>query len=716
MRWSKFLVALPFLAIFGAASSPARAAVPHPSWNKATVGNGFGFSVYDGDARKITTFTELSYASRSEGKPTRNLAYDAYFGLRASGGSAWLNEVPLEGNALRYVDQSGVVEITQQMGPLRAREYVFSPWGLEAPSVVLALEVTNTSSIAQPDASAYALLNFHLGAGAPSPAAGGEQILYDAPSDAFTETGPSGLTARYVSLVPSKHHGASPKNPWPIVKSGGDLVDVADSGVVDDAVAGFQWSLEGLAPGETRWVGVLVTLGSSANATTYLAKRAPDKLVKDELAQWEAWRKPIPPGLGDVEKQIWRQSEVVLRMAQSREPSPSKGQILASLPPGIWWIAWVRDMSYALAALARSGHKDEAALAVDFFANAKVGTYKDYVGRDYYVSVVRYFGDGTEESDSNADGPNVEFDGFGLSTWAAHQAGRNDLDKNADVMRALVDGNGLTKADSSIWEVHWNGKQKHYGYTSITNARGLCDAGDAKSALALRDAIVKNLRIPGGGLAQSFEELQSGKGYYDAAVIEAIDFGLLNPQGEIAQRTIVDLERLRVPSGHGYFRNDDGGGYDSQEWVFIDLRIASALSRMGRTTAANELLGWVTAQAAQNHGLVPELMHRENGDYVGAVPMVGFGAGAYMLALMDRATPLAKDPCFPDEGPDVAPIEPPKGDAGPGADASIADTGAPAGPNPDDDVRCTFGHAGDKGSSIALAIAALALVTRRRRR
>ena len=30
----------------------------------------------------------------------------------------------------------------------------------------------------------------------------------------------------------------------------------------------------------------------------------------------------------------------------------------------------------------------------------------------------RYYGDGTEWSDSNSDGYNVEFDGFGLFLWA----------------------------------------------------------------------------------------------------------------------------------------------------------------------------------------------------------------------------------------------------------------------------------------------------------
>ena len=31
--------------------------------------------------------------------------------------------------------------------------------------------------------------------------------------------------------------------------------------------------------------------------------------------------------------------------------------------------------------------------------------------------------------------------------------------------------------DSSIWEVHWNGQQRHFGYTTISAANGLCSAG-----------------------------------------------------------------------------------------------------------------------------------------------------------------------------------------------------------------------------------------------
>ena len=42
-----------------------------------------------------------------------------------------------------------------------------------------------------------------------------------------------------------------------------------------------------------------------------------------------------------------------------------------------------------------------------------------YLGRDYRISSVRYYGNGKEEGDFNAAGPNVETDGFGLALWGA---------------------------------------------------------------------------------------------------------------------------------------------------------------------------------------------------------------------------------------------------------------------------------------------------------
>jgi len=635
---------MPAIALALALTASAAAAVaPHRSFHQLSTGNGHGFTVYDARAAKVTFFSEHPYLAPSPGALTRNLAFDAFFGLRADGEGAWLAGLPARA---AYVEQTHVIRAAQELGPLRAETHAFAPWGLRAPALALVLRVENASRAAVADAAAYALLNFHLGSGAPSPAADRERIDWDAATGSFAETGPSGLTLRYVPFGGAVVHGA---NPYAAI--GGELSRSDSTGVVDDAVAGFQWTLGALGAGESRWVGVVITTAGAAEARAWLSGRGGEALVADEVAAWNAWRAPAPAGVSAAELRVWRQSESVLRMAQSREPAPSAGQIVASLPPGQWSISWVRDQAYAMAALARMGHADEASRAVDFWLSGRVGGFKQQAGGDYLVSVVRYYGDGQEWSDSDQDGPNIEFDGFGLAAWAARLAGRTEMDANAGPLGRLVDSTGLIAPDSSIWERHWNGKQKRFAYTSIVAAAGLCAAGQGAAARGLRDAIARRLVLPTGGLAGSLEELETQTPARDGATVEAINFGLLDPKGPLALATLRELEKLRTPPGRGFARNDDGGGYDEQEWAFIDLRAASAFRRAGLLADADELLAWVTAQSDANRGLVAELYDRDNADAAGAIPMVGFGAGAYVLALLDRERPEARPACFAEVAP-----------------------------------------------------------------
>ncbi len=74
-------------------------------------------------------------------------------------------------------------------------------------------------------------------------------------------------------------------------------------------------------------------------------------------------------------RHLWRQSEVMLRMAQSREPNrPGRhgnGLIVASMPDGVWFTPWVRDMAWATVALTRMGHREEARAALLAYFNAR---------------------------------------------------------------------------------------------------------------------------------------------------------------------------------------------------------------------------------------------------------------------------------------------------------------------------------------------------------
>jgi GH15 family glucan-1,4-alpha-glucosidase len=353
---------------------------------------------------------------------------------------------------------------------------------------------------------------------------------------------------------------------------------------------------------------------------------------------------------------------------------------------------------------------------VRFVAGAKTGGYQSYVGMPYLPSVCRYFGDGSEESDSNGDGPNVEFDGFGLYLWALHEAvagGQSALLADAwpkaragaaDVIVSLVEPSGLVAADSGIWEHHWNGKQKHFANTSLTAALGLCAAANLADAAGDGAAVAEGFRaaarrvmagveselVAGGVLAGNIEEMASGDAL-DAAVVEAFGWGLMDPLGDVAGATLDALaDGLRVASGHGLGRNDDGGWYDRQEWVFIDLRTATALRRAGRPVQSSDLAGWVLAQSRANLDQVAELYTEDAADYAGAVPMAGFGAASWLLWVLEHEPAADATACLrppdPPEAPEETSGEPaPEPEPTPEPAPDVPEPG-PDGPDPMPDV------------------------------
>jgi GH15 family glucan-1,4-alpha-glucosidase len=449
-----------------------------------------------------------------------------------------------------------------------------------------------------------------------------------------------------------------------------------------------------------------------------------------------------------------------------------KGAVLASLPPGEWTYAWIRDGAYAVAAMATLGMASEARDGLLYYLKADSGKFqgwdelKPYAMPPYQISLVRYHGFGIEETDFNDFGPNLEFDGFGLFLWALRNyedlTGDQSLvneqwgvvsTRVADVLVALIDPEtGLVRRDSSIWETHWKGRERFWAYTSITAARGLCDAaalaarmGDSTRAEVykttgekLREAIAQRLTDASGALASNVEELASGSGYYDAAVLDAIAMGLFDPKGPIAAATLKALdEHLLAPAGAGWSRNDDrndhpgamdlspwGSEYDSAEWVVTNLRGAVAAFHMGDTARAEKLLAWVRDQSLKNYLAISETYDESTGKYKFNAPMAGFGAGVYALALATRAGMFGDPACGAyyqgsagsggagGEGGGGA------GGAGAGSGGSMVDPGAEGGC----DCRLTSASAGERGSSTQLAgfgawvAASLLALARRRRR
>jgi len=451
-----------------------------------------------------------------------------------------------------------------------------------------------------------------------------------------------------------------------------------------------------------------------------------------------------------------------MRMAQVREPNEDgrrpHGQILAALPKarpaageGIWNVAWVRDASYAIVGLARHGFLPEARAGLEFMLNATSGEYRQAVGVDYLISVCRYYGCGREETDYNHQGPNIEFDDFGLFLWAFSQTVLADPENDwwqeywplvrdlvADALVSLTqETTFLIAPDSSIWERHWNGNEKNFTYTSAMAVAGLCGAAELallmdetdtsaryqETVSRLRRGLRDNLVDPAGVLAGSLQELRSGAGYLDLAAVEAINFGAFEPDDPV---TTASLARWHqdffdgTPNGNGgYYRNDDGDWYDLQEWCFVDLRMSVAYSITGQTQRRDALLAWVLAQSRENRYLMGELFCRgmvdcpQRGDYRGSVPMIGFGPGAYLIALDTRANPAAPACCA--EQSAVAPGLPdPERTTG----TTDPDGGTDPDPKPEGDSGCSCraGGTGLPAGTWMMWIPAALLFFRRRRK
>lgn len=380
----------------------------------------------------------------------------------------------------------------------------------------------------------------------------------------------------------------------------------------------------------------------------------------------------LPKFLSKDEKNLFEQSITVLKMAQVSKYHNNKlsqGQILASLPPGMWNIAWIRDGVYSIFALNNLGLFDEAKLALEFYLNAKANHYKTYyhidgkdygIGVDYQISVCRYFGNGTEESDANNDGPNIEIDGFGLFLQAfadyVVKSNDNDLferyhqkiyDKIIIPIIHNIDSNNLIRKESGAWERHLPGKQ--FAYTSVSCAKGLLDYANLckekdpelyeklvnyyeKLKQGINLLLVDNKYYRG-----TFENINKDEiEHFDALTFEIFNSNISNDKNLFKSHYEVYSKKLRINAFRGFARVNSNDWYDRKEWIFIDFRVATALNKFGYKNEADKLVKWILYNAKKNNNLIPELLDEITAKYEGAIPMVGFGAASFINYLFER--------------------------------------------------------------------------------
>lgn len=423
--------------------------------------------------------------------------------------------------------------------------------------------------------------------------------------------------------------------------------------------------------------------------TLWRARLSPRQLVARELAEFEQWRvKPAIHFRSEKERHLWRQSETMLRIAQSREPNRAgrhgNGLIVAALPD-VFSTPWVRDMAWATAALIRMGHRNEARAALLAYFNAQpTGKMRAEVGGiDYQISVVRYWGDGGEEPFFTQEGStNIEFDNWGEVLWVLGEYLRKyddpDLLKAAThrgplfesardfIVRPLMAntekyGDGLIiAADTSIWEERQKDK-KHFAFSTalaIVGLREFAEVAKRAGDEAARGRALANVALLEKGFSAAFIRdgklrgtLEEGvKNDIDGALLPVINFGLVG-DSQVIHDVVQRMELLKVASG-GYRRVRGTYTdpkifeywYEQQEFLFVDFSFAELYRRLGLNADADAMLSRIVDKAAADHNIIPEmyvavpceLFPGRIGDPTGAMPMVGYGAGTFVLHLLER--------------------------------------------------------------------------------
>ncbi len=381
-----------------------------------------------------------------------------------------------------------------------------------------------------------------------------------------------------------------------------------------------------------------------------------------------------PKNISVAERNAMEQGTAVLKMSQVGEDEElplAKGQVVASLRPGVWAICWVRDGAFAIEAMSKLGMYDEAKKALSFMLHASpTNQYIHYVhtdGKDYglgvpyIISLTRYFGNGREECDYTTDGgPNIEIDDLGLFLTAFYHYVNESGDQhffaeNSAAIRTIgnaiihnINEKGIIRRDSGPWEHHLPGKE--FMWTSGTCARGLqllallqkkygmeYHVFDS-AATVLYDGILKNCLIDNRYIkGNATEQNSTDHHYYDAATFELFAGGLINNKKLFASHMAEYNKHNRAANdpARGYIRFNSSDSYENQEWPFAGLRVAVAQKKLGSMTEAKKMMDRITLFASRNHNLVPEIVSNDMGIYKGAIPMVGYGSAAYILALME---------------------------------------------------------------------------------
>jgi hypothetical protein len=604
-------------------SSVARSTVAQPTF--LPTGNGFGYAVVDAKSGALTGYLAHPYHFmrppadvKDDGPETTDFIETAVWRPRSSGRS------------VSYLEQSHIIQVIGR----ESTAHFFMPFTLERNVLLAASDAVDPCLAVTWKTKVHSDQEVDVG---------GVRVKIVEFKDA----------SERIVVVPLSNGGKSPRDDE-FCGPAFAFISVENEGQIQAAVSDFQ-----------NW-----RRGQSVK-----------RLIHRELQALEDWRvTPAVKFSSHEARDLWRQSETVLRMGQIRERDHrAYGLINASLPAGEFYIPFVRDMSYAVVALTKMGHREEAKAGLNAYYNAgPIGNLQAQVrGVPYQISLTRYFGDGSEENDySGQTRPNLEFDNWGLALWAtgeyfAEYGDRAWLNTRAAhgsvyetardyVIKPLVknlrhigrNGGLIFRVDTSCWEQN-DMRRQHYAFSNITAIGGLkallpiAEAmGDSRTAAEIQK-IIRQMRT---GFQSAFVHGNEVRGTkepgprnaMDGALLEAINFGAITDPKQI-ESTVSRMSLLETSSG-GYRRVRGRSGYELQEFLLMNFNLARAHIRLGNPRKGDALVERMQHKAARHNNLIPEMYVSKPsrtfpgriGAPTGSIPMVGYGAGAYILYLMER--------------------------------------------------------------------------------
>ena len=449
------------------------------------------------------------------------------------------------------------------------------------------------------------------------------------------------------------------------VLSGDSIGEYALNFEINDLAPGINIGKWSFREDDRKWLFVVCNYDKTLNPKSYNVIRKYKNehpgfsaLLK-EICWWNNWQKGtiLPQNLSETERFVYLQSLAILKMAQSREKFPSRGQIVHTFPPDQMAVATVPGMGFSIDAFLKTGHYEEALASLQFIMNSSCGSLKHYswlgekrgLGQNYTVSVNYYRGNGTEATDTGEFGPIVQLGNFGLLLWNLKQyvETTNDIrfleyywpkisSEIADVIINNIGANNLIRADNGFYNP---GAPKHYFYTSAAAYRGLVDAvwlartvNDEtrarqyeQAAVELRKSIVVNF-VNKNGVIKSY--IEGGETNLDVATALGL-FWVFTPQDISSKETLYAFEKhLKFNNGFIRFPPEDKRG--GREWLFGDMLIIYLNQHMTNFKNAFTQKEWISSQAFYNYGLIPKYFDNNRSDYAGTAPLCGLGAGVYI--------------------------------------------------------------------------------------